>query len=45
MARASQKSGQTGKGPPEVLKLTRRMTTLFRERLEEQLKPLGITAA
>jgi DNA-binding MarR family transcriptional regulator len=31
--------------PPEVLKLTRRMTTLFRERLEERLKPLRITAA
>jgi DNA-binding MarR family transcriptional regulator len=45
MARASQKRGQTEKGPPEVLKLTRRMTTLFRDRLEEQLKPLGITAA
>jgi DNA-binding MarR family transcriptional regulator len=45
MARASQKSGQTEKGTPEVLKLTRRMTTLFRDRLEEQLKPLGITAA
>ena len=45
MARASHKSGQTEKGPPEVLKLTRRMTTLFRDRLEEQLKPLGITAA
>jgi DNA-binding MarR family transcriptional regulator len=45
MARASHKSGQTEKGTPEVLKLTRRMTTLFRDRLEEQLKPLGITAA
>ena len=31
--------------PPEVLKLTKRMSTLFRERLEERLKPLGITAA
>src|ERR1700749_2331954 len=27
------------------MKLTRRMTTLFRERLEDQLRPLGITAA
>jgi DNA-binding MarR family transcriptional regulator len=45
MARASHKRRQTDKGPPEVLKLTRRMTTLFRERMEEQLKPLGITAA
>jgi DNA-binding MarR family transcriptional regulator len=45
MARASHKSGQTEKGTPEVLKLTRRMTTLFRDRLEERLKPLGITAA
>jgi DNA-binding MarR family transcriptional regulator len=45
MARASQKRGQAEKGPPEVLKLTRRMTILFRDRLEEQLKPLGITSA
>jgi DNA-binding MarR family transcriptional regulator len=45
MAQASQKRARTDKGPPEVLKLTRRMTTLFRERMEEQLKPLGITAA
>jgi len=45
MVRASQEKRRTEKGPPEVLKLTRRMTTLFRERLEEQLKPLGITAA
>ncbi len=45
MVRASQKRGRTQKGPPEVLKLTRRMTTLFRDRMEEQLKPLGITAA
>src|ERR1700753_1644769 len=42
MVRASQKSGRTGKTPPEVLKLTRRMTTLFRERLDEKLRPLGI---
>ena len=45
MVRASQKRGRADKAPPEVLKLTRRMTTLFRERLEEQLRPLGITAA
>jgi DNA-binding MarR family transcriptional regulator len=45
MVRASQKRGRAAKAPPEVLKLTRRMTTLFRERMEEQLKPLGITAA
>jgi DNA-binding MarR family transcriptional regulator len=45
MVRASQKRGRPVKAPPEVLKLTRRMTTLFRERMEEQLKPLGITAA
>jgi DNA-binding MarR family transcriptional regulator len=45
MVRASQKRGRPAKAPPEVLKLTRRMTTLFRERMEEQLKPLGITAA
>ena len=45
MVRASQKRGRADKGPPEVLKLTKRMTTLFRERLEEQLQPLGITAA
>jgi DNA-binding MarR family transcriptional regulator len=29
----------------EVLKLTRRMTVLFRERLDESLRPLGITTA
>lgn len=40
-----QKKGKTDKSAPEVLKLTRRMTTLFRGRLEEQLRPLGITAA
>jgi MarR family transcriptional regulator, organic hydroperoxide resistance regulator len=45
MVRASQKRERSDNGPPEVLKLTRRMTTLFRDRLEEQLKPLGITAA
>jgi DNA-binding MarR family transcriptional regulator len=39
------KNDKTDKSAPEVLKLTRRMTTLFRERLEEQLRPLGITAA
>jgi DNA-binding MarR family transcriptional regulator len=39
------KRGRTDKSAPEVLKLTRRMSTLFRERLEEQLRPLGITAA
>lgn len=33
------------KNPPEVVKLTRRMTVLFRERMEEQLRPLDITAA
>jgi DNA-binding MarR family transcriptional regulator len=45
MVRALQKRGQSDKGPPAVLKLTRRMSTLFRERMEEQLKPLAITAA
>ena len=39
------KKGKTEESAPEVLKLTRRMTTLFRDRLEEQLRPLGITAA
>jgi DNA-binding MarR family transcriptional regulator len=45
MVRALQKKGQSEKSPPEVLKLTRRMSTLFRERLEERLKPLSITSA
>jgi DNA-binding MarR family transcriptional regulator len=45
MVRTAQKKSRSGKGAPEVLKLTRRMTTLFRDRLEEQLRPLGITAA
>lgn len=45
MDRGTQNGGRSDKDPPEVLKLTRRMTMLFRERLEERLKPLGITAA
>ena len=45
MVRTAQKKGRSDKSAPEVLKLTRRMTTLFRDRLEEQLRPLGITAA
>jgi DNA-binding MarR family transcriptional regulator len=45
MVRDPQNVVRSDKDPPEVLKLTRRMTMLFRERLDEQLKPLGITAA
>ena len=45
MVRTAHDRGHRGKSPPEVLKLTRRMTTLFRERLEVQLRPLGVTAA
>ncbi len=45
MVRASQSTGRSDQDPPEVLKLTKRMSMLFRERLEEQLKPLDITAA
>jgi DNA-binding MarR family transcriptional regulator len=45
MVRTAKKRGQSDEGAPEVLKLTRRMTTLFRDRLEEQLQPLGITSA
>lgn len=45
MSRSTQNEGRSAKDPPEVLKLTRRMTVLFRERLEELLEPLGITAA
>jgi DNA-binding MarR family transcriptional regulator len=45
MVRTAQTGNRADRNPPEVLKLTRRMTTLFRERLEEQLRPLGITAA
>ena len=45
MVRTAQKKGRSDKRAPEVLKLTRRMTTLFRDRLEVQLRPLGITAA
>lgn len=45
MVRTAQSRGRSDKDPPEVLKLTKRMSLLFRERLEEQLKPLGITAA
>ena len=45
MARTAQKRSEGGNSAPEVMKLTRRMTTLFRERLEVQLRPLGVTAA
>lgn len=45
MVRSTHKAGRDHKDPPEVLKLTKRMTMLFRERLEEQLKPLNITSA
>jgi len=45
MVRTAQPRGRDDKEPPAVLKLTKRMSLLFRERLEEQLKPLGITAA
>jgi DNA-binding MarR family transcriptional regulator len=45
MIRSTQNGGRSKKDPPEVLKLTRRMTVIFRERLEELLKPLGVTAA
>jgi MarR family transcriptional regulator, organic hydroperoxide resistance regulator len=45
MVRTAQNRGHGGTSAPEVLKLTRRMTTLFRERLEVQLRPLGVTAA
>ncbi|MGA9720492.1 MAG: MarR family transcriptional regulator [Acidobacteriaceae bacterium] len=45
MVQTAQSRGRSDKDPPEVLKLTKRMSLLFRERLEEQLKPLGITAA
>ena len=45
MVRTAHNGGQGDKNPPEVLKLTRRMTVLFRERLEELLKPLGVTSA
>lgn len=45
MVRAVQSGGPSDRRPPEVLKLTRRMTMLFREALEEQLRPLGVTAA
>ena len=31
--------------PPEILKLARRMTVILRDRLEVQLRPLGVTAA
>ena len=45
MVRTAQSRVRPDRNPPEVLKLTRRMNMLFRERLEEQLRPLGITAA
>lgn len=45
MRRMAPKRVGDNKNPPEVVKLTRRMTVLFRERMEEQLRPLDITAA
>jgi DNA-binding MarR family transcriptional regulator len=45
MVRTAQSRVRPDRNPPEVLKLTRRINMLFRERLEEQLRPLGITAA
>jgi DNA-binding MarR family transcriptional regulator len=50
MVRAAQRHGRTNsrgstKGTPEVLKLTRRVMTLFRERLDERLRPLEVTTA
>ena len=45
MMRTPQRRVRADRNPPEVLKLTRRMNMLFRDRLEEQLRPMGITAA
>jgi DNA-binding MarR family transcriptional regulator len=45
MVLVAQKGSRPDKAPPEVLKLTRRMTVLFRDRLEERLRPLSITSA
>src|ERR1700744_2396385 len=45
MVRIAQKGSRADKAPPEVLKLTRRMNVLFRDRLEERLRPLSITSA
>jgi DNA-binding MarR family transcriptional regulator len=45
MVQMPQKKGRLSENPPEVLKLNRRISVLFRERLDERLKPLGITAA
>src|ERR1700744_3369554 len=45
IVRIAQKGSRADKAPPEVLKLTRRMNVLFRDRLEERLRPLSITSA
>jgi DNA-binding MarR family transcriptional regulator len=51
MARAGERGRKstsqqaTGNRHAEVLKLSRRMTVLFRERLDESLRPVGITTA
>ena len=49
MAHAGQSRLPRAKGsaerPSQVLKLTKRMSMLFRERLDERLRPLGITTA
>lgn len=44
MVRTTQKAGRSNE-LAAVLQLTRRMSLLFRERLDEELKPLGITTA
>lgn len=43
--RGTASQNDAGNRHAEVLKLTRRMTVLFRERLDESLRPLGITTA
>jgi len=43
--KAGRKPGRTKDELAGVLKLTRRMFVSFRERLDEELKPLGVTAA
>ena len=45
MVRSSKDTLRADKGTPEVLKLTKRMTMLFRDQLEERLRPIGVTSA
>src|ERR1700744_3690422 len=45
MVRIAQKGHRADNAPPEVLKVPRRRNVVFRDLLEERLRPLSITSA